>query len=147
MDRAGALEQSVRQRRFAVIDVRDDAEVARKLNSHGSGHYAGAAAHGQLVRTDLLAEMPEKSLDRVVRCRCSRCEQRLPSVEIGTVNGLEFDPGAAARKRTVRSAQTRTGSGHKLPAKLLSGSDRRSGLPSPLSEHPQELCFPISGEE
>jgi hypothetical protein len=31
-----------------VIDVRDDAEVARKLNSHGSGHYAGAAAHGQL---------------------------------------------------------------------------------------------------
>jgi len=27
--------------------MRDDAEVARKLDSHGSGHYAGAAARGQ----------------------------------------------------------------------------------------------------
>ena len=33
LDRAGALEQSIRQRRFAVIDVRDDAEIAGKLNS------------------------------------------------------------------------------------------------------------------
>jgi hypothetical protein len=53
VDRAGALEQSVRQRRFAVIDVRDNAEVARKLNSHGSGHYAGTAARGQLVHSGL----------------------------------------------------------------------------------------------
>ena len=60
VDCAGALEQSVRQRRFAVIDVRDDAEVARKLNFHGSGHYAGAAAHGQLVHSDLPAKIPEK---------------------------------------------------------------------------------------
>ena len=36
MDRAGALKQPVRQRRFAVIDMRDDAEVARKLNRHES---------------------------------------------------------------------------------------------------------------
>jgi hypothetical protein len=60
VDRAGALEQSVRQRRFAVINVRDDAEVARKLNSHGSGHYASASARGQLVHSDLLAEIPEE---------------------------------------------------------------------------------------
>jgi hypothetical protein len=60
VDRAGPLEQSVRQRRFAVIDVRDDAEVAGKLNSHGSGHYASASARGQLVHSDLLAEIPEK---------------------------------------------------------------------------------------
>ncbi len=86
MDRAGPLEQSVRQRRFAVIDVRDDAEVARKLNSNGSGHYAGAAAHGQLVHSDLLAEIPEK----IARPRSQvsmyvRCAQRLPSVEIVTI--------------------------------------------------------------
>jgi hypothetical protein len=53
-----------------VIDVRDDAEVARKLNSHGSGHYASAAACGQLVHDDLLPEIsPRKLLDRAVRCR------------------------------------------------------------------------------
>jgi len=45
--------------------VRDDAEVARKLNSHGSAHYAGAAARGQLVHSDLLTEIPEK----IVRSR------------------------------------------------------------------------------
>jgi len=33
MDRARALKQPVRQCRFAVIDVRDDAEVARELNA------------------------------------------------------------------------------------------------------------------
>ena len=36
MDRAGALEQSIRQRRLAVIDVRDDAEIARELDAHES---------------------------------------------------------------------------------------------------------------
>src|SRR4029078_9980395 len=60
VDRAGPLEQSVRQRRFAVIDVRDDAEVAGKLNSHGSGHYASASARGQLVDSDVLAKISEK---------------------------------------------------------------------------------------
>jgi hypothetical protein len=36
LDRAGALQQPVGQRRFAVIDVRDDAEIARQLNGHES---------------------------------------------------------------------------------------------------------------
>jgi rhodanese-related sulfurtransferase len=36
MDRTRALEQSIRQRCLAVIDVRDDAEVARELNPHES---------------------------------------------------------------------------------------------------------------
>ena len=36
LDRAGALKQPVRQGRFAVIDMRDDAEVARELNRHES---------------------------------------------------------------------------------------------------------------
>jgi len=43
-----------------VIDVRDDAEVARKLNSHGSGHYAGAAISGQLLHSRL--KYSQKSL-------------------------------------------------------------------------------------
>ena len=37
LDRACALEQPVRQRRLAVIDVRDDAKIARQLNGHESG--------------------------------------------------------------------------------------------------------------
>ena len=36
LDRAGALEQPIRQRRLAVIDVRDDAKIARQLDRHGS---------------------------------------------------------------------------------------------------------------
>src|ERR1041384_2911808 len=36
VNRSRCLEQSVRQRRFAVIDVRDDAEVARQFDSHES---------------------------------------------------------------------------------------------------------------
>src|SRR5439155_26369963 len=47
LDRARAFKQTVRQRRFAVINVRDDAEVARKLNSHGSGQYPSARIRGQ----------------------------------------------------------------------------------------------------
>ena len=34
--RASALQQPVGQGRFAVIDVRDDAKIARQLNSHES---------------------------------------------------------------------------------------------------------------
>src|SRR6266567_5007799 len=37
LDRARALKQPVRQRRFAVIDMRNDAEVARELDCHESG--------------------------------------------------------------------------------------------------------------
>jgi hypothetical protein len=74
-----------------VIDVRDDAEVAGKLNSHGSGHYAGAAARGQLVHSDLLAEIPEK----IARPRSQvsmyvDLSNASPSVEIMTVSGLEI---------------------------------------------------------
>jgi hypothetical protein len=58
-----------------------------------------------------------------------------------------LDLGAAASERTVRSEQIRTTISHKLPAKLLSGSDRHSGLTGPLSEHLEELCGPFSGEE
>jgi hypothetical protein len=48
---ACALKQPIRQRRFAVIDMRDDAEVARKLNCHGRWHYASGAARGQLMQS------------------------------------------------------------------------------------------------
>ena len=34
LDRAGAFEQSIRQGGLAVIDVRDDAKIARQLNGH-----------------------------------------------------------------------------------------------------------------
>src|SRR2546430_8004568 len=37
LDRPRALKQPVRQRRFAVIDMRNDAEVARELDCHESG--------------------------------------------------------------------------------------------------------------
>ncbi len=37
VDRARRLEQSIRQRRLAVIDVRDDAEIARQFDCHESG--------------------------------------------------------------------------------------------------------------
>ena len=36
VNRAGRLEQSIRQRCLAVIDVRDDAKIARQLDCHGS---------------------------------------------------------------------------------------------------------------
>ena len=47
LDRARALKQPVRQSRLAVIDVRDDAKIARQLNAHGNGHYEGAIVAGQ----------------------------------------------------------------------------------------------------
>ena len=47
VDRARALEQSIRQRRLAVIDMRDDAEIAGQLDRHEAAHYAGAAKEGQ----------------------------------------------------------------------------------------------------
>src|SRR5260370_42484168 len=36
MNGAGAFEQPIRQGRLAVVDVRDDAKIARQLNCHGS---------------------------------------------------------------------------------------------------------------
>src|SRR5947209_6392664 len=36
LDCAGALEQSIGKRRLSVIDMRDDAEIARQLDGHGS---------------------------------------------------------------------------------------------------------------
>ena len=42
MDGAGALEQPIRQGCLSVIDVRDDAEIARVLDSHEARNYAGA---------------------------------------------------------------------------------------------------------
>src|ERR1700730_6709372 len=42
VNRAGRLEQSIRQSGFAVIDVRDDAEIARQFDSHESRTMRGA---------------------------------------------------------------------------------------------------------
>ena len=50
VDRAGALEQPIRQGRLAVIDVRDDAEIAGQLDRHEGAHYAGAPEGGQRTR-------------------------------------------------------------------------------------------------
>ena len=47
VDRAGALEQSIRQGGLAVIDVRDDAKIAGELDRHEAPHYAGACKAGQ----------------------------------------------------------------------------------------------------
>ena len=50
MDGAGALEQPIRQGGLAMIDVRDDAEIAGQLDRHRERHYAGAPGHGQSGR-------------------------------------------------------------------------------------------------
>ena len=49
----------------------------------------------------------------------------------------------------MRSEQTRTANGHKLPAKLLFGSDRHSGLTGSLSEHLENFAprFPEKNDE
>ncbi len=47
VDRAGALEQSIRKRCLAVIDMRDDAEIPGQLDRHKALHYAGASSVGQ----------------------------------------------------------------------------------------------------
>ena len=47
LDRARPLEQTIGERRLAVIDMRDDAEVARELDGHEGLHYAGAPLAGQ----------------------------------------------------------------------------------------------------
>ena len=48
VDRAGAVEQSIRERGLAVIDMRDDAEIPGQLDRHKAPHYAGASSVGQL---------------------------------------------------------------------------------------------------
>ncbi len=50
VDRAGALEQSIRQGCFAMIDMRDDAEIAGQLDRHEGAHYAGVPRDGQRTR-------------------------------------------------------------------------------------------------
>ena len=50
MNRTGAFEQTIRQGRLAVIDVRDDAEVTSQLDRHEGEKYAGAPGGGQLNR-------------------------------------------------------------------------------------------------
>jgi hypothetical protein len=50
VNRPGALEQAIRQSRFAMIDMRDDAEITGQLDRHGGLHYAGVPKDGQLNR-------------------------------------------------------------------------------------------------
>lgn len=52
VDCASRLEQSIGERRLAMIDVRDDAKIARLLDGHGKGDYAGAQVLGQRNRID-----------------------------------------------------------------------------------------------
>jgi len=49
LNRAGAFKQPIGQGRLAMIDVRDNAKVARSLDSHEESHYAGAFRAGQFV--------------------------------------------------------------------------------------------------
>ncbi len=54
VDRARTLEQAIRQSGFAVIDVRDDAEVAGQLDRHEGAHYAGVPRGGQRNGADVV---------------------------------------------------------------------------------------------
>ena len=56
LDRTCAFQQPVGQRRFPVIDVRDDAKIPRQLNSHGS------ATIQALLRVVNFADYPERFL-------------------------------------------------------------------------------------
>ena len=69
VNRAGALEQTIRQSGFAMIDVRDDAEVAGQLDRHGAEHYAGAPKDGQLNRAagKTRCSIPRRLSSRVER--------------------------------------------------------------------------------
>jgi len=115
MDRASALEQPVRQRRFAVIDVRDNAEVARKLDSHGSGHYAGASTRGQLVHTGCQPKSQRNWSTAQSGIDVCRCQRRLLSVEIVAISVWKLVLGIAAGQRTARTKQSRTANGRQLP--------------------------------
>jgi hypothetical protein len=46
---ASALKQPIGQSRLPMIDVRDNAKIARSLDSHEESHYAGALRAGQFV--------------------------------------------------------------------------------------------------
>src|SRR5262245_27651982 len=72
VNRAGALEQAIRQSCFAMIDVRDNAEVAGQLDRHEAEHYAGVPKDGQLNRARRENAMPDPSE------LCFRAEQGPP---------------------------------------------------------------------
>jgi hypothetical protein len=55
-----------------VIDVRDDAKIARQLDCHEKRHYAGARWTGQLIGTAFCSTRHCRSRFRlisVLRCR------------------------------------------------------------------------------
>src|SRR5437660_3512970 len=56
VDRAGALEQSIRQGSFSVIDMRDDAEIARMLNTHEARQLCGRSESSQRASLDFMEE-------------------------------------------------------------------------------------------
>ena len=51
LDRACALQQPIRQSCLAVIDVRDDAKIARQLNGHGSATIESGCARSIAIPT------------------------------------------------------------------------------------------------
>jgi len=49
LNRASAFQQPIGQSRLTMIDVCDDAKIARSLDSHEEPHYAGALRAGQFA--------------------------------------------------------------------------------------------------
>ena len=69
MDRAGPLEQSIRQGGLSVIDVRDDAEIARVLDSHEARNYAGARKVAQAPRLFFELRLSSEPAAGLAACR------------------------------------------------------------------------------
>src|SRR3954451_10182616 len=69
VDRARSLQQSIRQSCLSVVDMRDDAEIARVLDTHEARNYAGAwkIAQAPCFSFDL-----PKGVDPSVFCRRTR---------------------------------------------------------------------------
>src|SRR5437868_8214422 len=61
LNRAGAFQQPIGQGGLTMIDVRDDAKIARSLDSHEESHYAGALRAGQFVAA--LSASPKSECD------------------------------------------------------------------------------------
>src|SRR5437762_8389762 len=54
LNRPRALQQPVRQGRLAVIDMRDDAKIARQLNGHGSATIESGCARSIALATQFV---------------------------------------------------------------------------------------------
>ena len=93
-ERAGEFEQAVGQRGFAVVDVRDDAEIADELGIHGSLCVGPTITRVRRKRRLLCARL-------VAPCKLSSLphKDRKSKLEMGRAGTLNRDSRPAPRSR------------------------------------------------